>query len=244
MKLFVTSSPYIEGADRALLSNANHFIDRIREVLPPYPNVVFICSNPEDHGGVCRFAAETSAAFLEAGIPFGSYQVLSGETASRSYAMLSHSDFVVLSGGHVPTQNAFFRKIRLRHLLHKYEGVVMGISAGSMNMAGEVYVQPEEPGESIDPNYRRFAPGLGLTWVNICPHFQKVRHMMLDGVRLFEDITFQDSMGRQFFALPDNSYFYQDEDGLYLCGEAYRIKDGILELITVDGEVLDIAELY
>ena len=244
MHLFVTSSPYIEGADRALLSNANNFVDRIREVLPPCPNVVFVCSNPDDHGGVCQFAAETCAAFLEAGMPFGSYQVLSGETVSRAYAMISHSDMVILSGGHVPTQNAFFRKIRLRHLLHKYEGVVMGISAGSMNMAGEVYVQPEEPGESVDPNYKRFAPGLGLTWVNICPHFQKVRHMMLDGVRLFEDITFHDSMDRQFFALPDNSYFYQDEEGLYLCGEAYRIKDGILEEITVDGEVLDMAELY
>ena len=73
MHLFVTSSPYIEGADRALLSNVNQFVDRIREVLPPYPNVLFVCSNPEDHGGVCQFAAETSAAFLEAGIPFGSY---------------------------------------------------------------------------------------------------------------------------------------------------------------------------
>ena len=63
-------------------------------------------------------------------------------------------------------------------------------------------------------------------------------------MRLFEDITFHDSMGHQFFALPDNSYFYQDEEGLYLCGEAYRIKDGILEQITLDGEVLDMAELY
>lgn len=243
MHLFVTSSPYIDGADRAILSNANHFVDKIRSVLPEYPRVVFVCSNPDDHGGVCRFAAETCSAFLEAGIPFGSYEVLSGTTVNRAYAMISHSDMVILSGGHVPTQNAFFRKIRLRHLLHKYEGVVMGISAGSMNCAGEVYVQPEEPGESIDPNYKRFAPGLGLTWVNVCPHFQKVRHMMLDGKRLFEDITFQDSMGRCFFALPDNSYFYQNEHGLWLCGKAYRIKNGILELITVDGEILDMAEL-
>ena len=243
MKLFVTSSPYIEGADRALLSNANQFVDRIREVLPPYPNVLFVCSNPEDHGGVCQFAAETCAAFLEAGIPFGSYQVLDGSNAGRAYSLVCHSDLVILSGGHVPTQNAFFRKIRLRHLLHKFEGTVVGISAGSMNCANEVYVQPEEPGESIDSNYRRFAPGLGLTWVNICPHFQKVRNMILDGKRLFEDITFADSMGRCFFALPDNSYFYQDEEGLYLCGKAYRIKNGILELITMDEEVLNMDDL-
>lgn len=243
MHLFVTSSPYIDGADRAILSNTNSFVDRIREVLPSNPRAVFVCSNPDDHEGTCRFAAETCAAFLEAGIAFSSYQVLDGTTVRQAYPMIAHSDLVILSGGHVPTQNAFFRKIRLQHLLHKFEGTVVGISAGSMNCADEVYVQPEEPGESIDPNYRRFAPGLGLTWVNICPHFQKVRHAMLDGKRLFEDITFGDSMGRCFFALPDNSYFYQDEDGLYLCGEAYRIKNGILELITVNGEVLDMAEL-
>ena len=243
MHLFVTSSPYIDGAHRALLSNANSFVDRIRSVLPPCPDVVFVCSDPDDHGGVCRFAAETAAAFLEAGMPFGSYQVLDGTNAGRAHAMLSHSHLIILSGGHVPTQNDFFRRIRLRHLLHKYDGVIVGISAGSMNCAGEVYVQPEEPGESVDPSYRRFAPGLGLTWVNICPHFQKVRHMMLDGKRLFEDITFHDSMGRCFFALPDNSYFYQNEYGLWLCGEAYRIKDGILEQLTVNDEILDMAEL-
>ena len=243
MTLFLTSSPYIDGAERAILSNDNEFVDRIRAVLPENPQVVFVCSDPDDHRGVCEFAAITTAAFAEVGIHFSGYQVLSGANASRAYGMISHCDLVVLSGGHVPTQNAFFRKIRLRHMLHKYEGVVMGISAGSMNCAGEVYVQPEEPGESMDPNYKRFAPGLGLTWVNVCPHFQKVRNMMLDGVRLFEDITFHDSMGHCFYALPDNSYFYQDEEGLLLCGKAWRIKNGILELITRDGEVLDMAEL-
>ena len=243
MTLFVTSSPYVDGADRAILSNANNFIDRIREVLPPNPRAVFVCSNPDDHEGTCRFAAETCAAFLEAGIAFSSYQVLDGFTAGRAYSMLSHSDLVILSGGHVPTQNAFFRKIRLRHLLHKYQGTVVGISAGSMNCADVVYVQPEEEGESIDPNYQRFAPGLGLTGVNICPHYQKVKNHILDGQRLFEDITYADSMGNCFFALPDGSYFYQDENCLLLCGKAYRIQNGILELLTLDGEVLDMSEL-
>ena len=102
---------------------------------------------------------------------------------------------------------------------------------------------PEEPGESIDPNYRRFAPGLGLTKANICPHYQKVKNYMLDGKRLFEDITYGDSMGKTFFALPDGSYFYQDEDGLLLCGKAYRIKNGILELLTKDGETLNMEVL-
>lgn len=37
MVLFVTSSPYVNDADRAILSNDNDFIDRIRGVLPPAP---------------------------------------------------------------------------------------------------------------------------------------------------------------------------------------------------------------
>ena len=242
MTLFITSSPYIDGAPRAILSNDNEFIDRIRAVLPRNPTALFICADPDDHDGTCRFAAETTGAFVEAGIPFSSYQVLDWTTARRAYSLISASDLIILSGGHVPTQNAFFRKIRLKHMLRHFHGTVLGISAGSMNMAEEVYVQPEAPGES-DPDFQRFAPGLGLTWVNICPHYQKVKDVILDDLRLFEDITYADSMDHCFFALPDGSYFYQDDEGLLLCGKAYRIKDGILELLTRDGEVLDMAQL-
>ena len=177
------------------------------------------------------------------GMSFSSYHVLDKYNVKQAYHLICTSDLIILCGGHVPTQNDFFRKIRLRHLLRHFEGCVMGISAGSMNCADTVYIQPEEPGESV-PEFRRFAPGLGLTGVNILPHYQKVKDNYLDGLRLFEDITYADSMGNCFFALPDNSYFYQDEEGLYLCGKAYRIKDGILEKITLDGEVLDMAEFY
>ena len=65
--------------------------------------------------------------------------------------------------------------------------------------------------------------------------------MMLDGLRLFEDITYEDSMGNTFYALPDGSYFYIDEDQTLLCGESYRIRNGILEKLTEDDETLDIA---
>ena len=242
MTLFVTSSPYIEDAPGAFLSNVNGFEDRIREVLPPNPRALFICSDPDDHGGTCRFAAETANAFAIEGMAFSSYHVLDWHNARRAYQLISITDLIILCGGHVPTQNAFFRRIRLRHLLRHFDGCVVGISAGSMNCADMVYVQPEEPGESV-PEFQRFVPGLGLTGVNILPHYQKVRDNYLDGLRLFEDITYADSMGHTFFALPDNSYFYQDENQLLLFGEAYRLRDGVLEQICDTDECLDMAEL-
>ena len=46
-------------------------------------------------------------------------------------------------------------------------------------------------------------------------------------------------MGHEFFSLPDNSYFNQDEEGLLLSGKAYRLKNGIKEQLTGDEDVLD-----
>lgn len=240
MTLFITSSPFVENAPRAILSPANAFINNIRQALPENPRVLFVCADPEDHQGVCRFAAETTAAFAEAGIAFSCYHVLDGRNSRSTQALLNRSDFVILSGGHVPTQNAFFQKIHLPQLLQDFEGTVMGISAGSMNCAEWVYVQPEEPGES-SPDFPRFAPGLGLTEVNILPHYQQVKDNILDGLRLFEDITYPDSQDNCFFALPDNSYIYQDPEHLLLLGEGYCLCDGIMEQISENDQVLDLS---
>ena len=50
-------------------------------------------------------------------------------------------------------------------------------------------------------------------------------------------------MGHEFYVLPDGSYIYQDEESLLLCGEGYRIKDGILEMLTEEEETLDLTQL-
>ena len=243
MNVFITSSPYLDGADRAILNPENQFLTRLRQALPEFPRALFVASDPERHDLTCSFGMDTAVAFCQAGIPFSAFRVLDGTNADDAAALVADSDLIVLAGGHVPTQNAFFQEIGLRELLEAFDGTVMGISAGSMNLADTVYVQPEEEGEGIDPDFQRFAPGLGLTDVNILPHYQKVKDNILDGLRLFEDITYADSMGNTFFALPDGSYFYQDEEGLLLCGEGYRLRDGILEQLTRNGDVLDLEEL-
>jgi len=108
-----------------------------------------------------------------------------------------------------------------------------------MNMAEEVYAQPEEPGES-GPDYERFIPGLGLTDVSILPHYQKAKHYVVDGQHLYHEITLPDSMGRCFYALPDGSYIYQDSEHLLLCGEGYRVCDGKMHRLTQNGETLEL----
>jgi len=240
--VFITSSPCIDGALTPVLTCANGFLDRIRQALPPHPNCLYIASSPDDHGANCLYGSHMFMAFADAGIPFSGYQILDRQTAQEASELISRSDFIILAGGHVPTQNDFFREIQLAELLQNYDGVIMGISAGSMNAAAEVYVQPEEPGESA-PEFVRFRPGLGLTQAQVCPHYQKVKDSTLDGLRLFEDITYADSMGHTFFALPDGSYILCDNGEDILYGEAYRIRNGILEQICIDGKSLSLSKI-
>lgn len=241
MTVYLTSSPCVDGAERAILNPQNDFLDRIREDLPENPSCLFVASSPDDRSATCEFGAAMFCAFAEAGIHFSSYQILDRWIEEYAAELIMDSDFIILAGGHVPTQNEFFREIGLDMLLQDYEGVIMGISAGSMNSAAVVYVQPEEEGES-DPEFERFLPGLGLTNLQICPHYQKVKDNILDGQRLFEDITYADSEDNCFFALPDGSYVCIHDEEVLLCGESYTICNGQLEQLSEDGDIIDLSD--
>lgn len=51
-----------------------------------------------------------------------------------------------------------------------------------------------------------------------------------------EEIKYPDSIGREFYALPDGSYLYIKDGKERICGEAYLIKDGVCKQICSDEE--------
>ena len=241
MIAFLTSSPCVYQAPRAILNPENGFLDNLRQCLPPEPKCLFICSAPDDPDSTDRVSGKLADAFAEAGIPFSELSTLDRRNQEDAQVLIWQSDFIILSGGHVPTQNEFFQEIGLRELLENYQGVVMGISAGTMNCADRVYAQPEEEGES-DPEFERFLRGLGITQVNVLPHYQQVKDYELDGLRLFEDITYDDSMGECFFAFVDGTYLIVEDGQTTLYGEAYCIQDGEIEQISELGDIVVIEE--
>ena len=237
MIAFLTSSPCVYGAPRAILNPENDFLSNLLSCLPPNPKCLFICSAPDDFGFTDRVSRDMQEAFQEAGIEFSTLMKLDRRNQQEAQLLIWKSDLIILSGGHVPTQNAFFQEIGLRELLKNYQGVVMGISAGSMNAATRVYAQPEEAGESA-PDFVRYYPGLGLTHVNILPHYQQVKDYMLDGRRLYEDVTFADSMGENFFVFVDGTYLLIEDGQTFLYGKAYCLRDGEMEQISEVGDVV------
>lgn len=236
MIYFLTSSTCMP--DSPALNPANGFVDELKKALPETCRALFIASNPDDDAKLRRFVEAMEYGFSGIGIRFTEISLLFRETQDECDYLLTHSDVVFLCGGHVPTQNAFFQEIALRERLTGWDGVVVGVSAGSMNAADLVYAQPEEPGEAVDPGYQRFLTGLGLTGRNIIPHYNQEKDLTLDGMRLYEDITYADSMGHRFYVLVDGSYILGKDGREELRGEAYLIENGVLTQIGREGDVL------
>ena len=239
MTVFLSSSPCIYGAPRAIVNPENSFADNLRRCLPDRIRCLFITSAPDDQAFTERVAEEMRSCFVEAGFHIPELDILDRRNQKDAQLLIWKSDFIILAGGHVPTQNAFFQDIGLRELIKDYQGVILGISAGTMNAADRVYVQPEEPGESV-PEFPRFAEGLALTDVNILPHYQMVKDNYLDGRRLFEDITYADSWGECFYVFVDGTYLLIEHGKTTLWGEAYRLSDGHMEQISALGDVLEL----
>jgi CRISPR-associated endonuclease/helicase Cas3 len=95
-----------------------------------------------------------------------------------------------------------------------------------MNCADVVYAQPELDGEAIDSKYQRYLDGLHLTKINVLPHFQDLKDLSVDGLRVLEDISLPDSKIRPFYTLVDGAFIFVDDNKAILYGEAYWVKGG------------------
>lgn len=237
MKCFLTSSTVIPYTDQ--LNPANGFLERLRGGLPVPCKCLFICSDPDNSERTDRFAQSVRESFQAARLRIDQFHVLDRRNLDQAAQLVQDAELIILAGGHVPTQNKFFTEIGLKGLLRSFEGVLVGISAGSMNCARVVYAQPELEGEAVDAAYQRFIPGLGLTEKMILPHYQMIKDDVLDGLRVMEDMAYPDSMGREFYVLVDGSYLYIDNGVETIYGEAYRLADGTLSQISaLEGSVV------
>lgn len=237
MITFLTSSPsgpldrsrQVDGLDEK-----NSFVENLKKYWKANARCLLIAAAPSFHEKNDEMTAFFRTAAEKAGLTAETFDLWDDRNPGLSEEALHSYDVVILGGGHVPTQNQFFRQIGLRKKLQKFDGLVIGISAGTMNSADIVYAQPELEGESVDPEYVRFLPGLGLTKTMILPHYQMVKDAMLDGKRLYEDITYADSYGRRFLVLPDGSYLMMKDNTETVWGEAYQIVDGEISGVCED----------
>ena len=239
--LFLTSSPCDDDVPQGcelpcIYFERNEFVANLRKYVAPGGRLLVISAWPDDFVRNDEMTQSVADCFAWHGMEFAAVHVLDSRNQEQAAELVAQSDVIMLAGGHVPTENVFFKEIGLRELLCGYKGVIMGVSAGSMNAADTVYVQPEEAGEAIDPHFVRWTQGLGLTDKNILPHYNMVKDNILDDLRLFEDVTYPDSAGHPLYVLMDGSYILEADGESTLYGEAYLLHNGVMERICNEGE--------
>lgn len=242
MTLFLTSSPtgcpYEPGPEIPVLDDRNHFVENLRAAWPSEPPCgLLLVADPDNHEGNDRAAEAFAACLRKSGLPLEELIVCDSRNQDEIGELLAQCNFLILGGGHVPTQNCFFSQLGLPALMQSYHGLVLGISAGSMNAARIVYALPEEPGEATDHHFSRWMSGLGLTDTRIYPHYQCTKDFKVDGKNLLE-MGLADCTRRPVFGLPDGSYILCADGHETLYGEAWYIGDGRSELVNEDGQVL------
>ena len=241
MTLFLTGSPTRFG--EPFFTQDNGFRAEVQAALAQVtgpdrkPRVLLISAAPDDRGFTDSVRKGMSDCIHASGIGTEKIVMLDRRNAAKAPELVRWADWIILCGGHVPTQNRFIHEIGLKELMKSFDGVVMGCSAGSMNCADHVYSHPELPGEARDPQYKRWLRGLGLTNINLVPHFEQVRYALVDGLRLFEDVAFPDSWGHRFYTFRDGGYVIQKKGRLAeLRGEAYEITRGAMRRISEENK--------
>lgn len=233
----VILSSEIMSSDKRQLNSQNDFIDKIHEYVDDI-NCLYIPSNPYRQFLTNTISSHHKRAFEKSGFTVKSWDVFSLFQKNILKKLISNANLIILAGGHVPTQNKFFNDIRLKQCIKDYKGLVIGISAGSMNSATEVYAQPEKLGEVKSPNYDRFLEGLGIVDISVLPHYKDVKDERLDNQRIMEDVTLPDSYGKKFYAIEDGAYIVATENIIY--GNCYVIKDGKIKKVCNTGEAVNL----
>ena len=223
--------------------NSNHFIDRLKMAVPKIKTFVFVASNPDGFEKTDEYANTIVQALNLDDFGIKKLIVIDHRFSDNIEETILSADVVFLAGGNVPTQNEYFKEIGLKSILNKYQGVVVGQSAGSINCAEEVYVQPECREEFYDKDFVKLISGLALTKIKIQPHMNRAKIDEIDGTTTF-DVCLEDSYTIPHYGIYDYGFIEINEGKAISFGKTLLFKNGECVELCGDGEKIEINDDY
>lgn len=247
MVLYLTGSfiPYqeIDSYEKKDPGECYGFFEDLRQEWPESANILYVPCDPKadrenDHQKKCLLDA-----FEIKNLKVSELRMLTDNDKEALPELISWADVIYLAGGHAPDQLAFMKHMGLKEALLPYNGIVIGLSAGSMNAAYNVYLVPELPGEVADPNYVRFSDGLDLTNIELIPHADYLKTLTVDGKNLIDDVMLPDSYGSRFYLISDGSYFKVKNGKTVFRGVGELIEDGKMKPLK-QGTIIPLMGVY
>ncbi len=202
----------------------HHFNDALSAVLlenlQKRDLIVFISADPEnfaqnddDRDGMHEMLAEIGLAFAEK-------HVIDRRTgAEEAVRLIREADCIWLMGGESTWQIQLIRDLGIDTELHKSKAVILGVSAGSMNLGRLVAYVWDDP---------KFYEALGFTDITIKAHYEEGEWF----VPLLKEM----SMTHPIVAMEDMSAIFVKGDDIWKVGEMHLFDKG--EIGPVNDEKL------
>lgn len=153
-----------QDSDNGFESNITSYL---KKDLSGKKTICFIVANPISHGKNDHYAKVVNQWFKKLNIGLKSYRLIDDRiNINNIHDIINKSDIIFLFGGNPFTQIKYLNDSGISHILRNFDGVVMGESAGAMNMSKTVYYSKDE-----DYPQTVTYEGMGLVDVTISPHF-------------------------------------------------------------------------
>ena len=212
------------------IDNTNDIIDQIKQLIDANNAILYIAASPDDSEKIDSYLYLIFEGLKLSGITFSEYLILDNRTKNNVEEYIKNANVIFLSGGDTYIENEFFKQIHLKDLLKNFEGIIIGQSAGSINMAESVYNSPEN-GEESEPIYFE---GLGLSNINIEPHFILDTNGFNEMQIYQRNHLLEESKRRSIYALCDGSHILETDEYIMVYGKAFLVRDGFITQICDD----------
>ena len=199
----------------------HHFTLKIAETLKEElrirKNLVFVTCFPEKHQVNDEDSTGMHTMFVEYNLGFENYAVIDDRmTIDQAQKLINEANCIFLMGGDSVMQMQFIHDIGIYDAIRASNAVILGVSAGSMNMGKH----PFDFWESLMPY-----EGLGFVDLTVKCHYETLDDAMINTVM-------QVSMKQPIIAMEDESAIYITADGITSTGKIYQIKKGKIDVYT------------
>lgn len=200
----------------------SHIIaSELKRVINDTQRILFIASDPNGHEKTDKYAELFYHLFHESGIVFGEYSIMDNRKTDYGYVhVVENTPCIFLCGGLTLLQYDFLKHNDLINPIKNHKGVVIGMSAGAINMAcHSVIANPAYP------PVRTFE-GMGLVDITVIPHFNKV------DIQYLTQEIFPITVNKLIYGLCDDAIITVHDYNVKYAGTIYKISPGCIKKMT------------
>jgi len=192
-----------------------HFTDSIAKVLKEELTVrdslVFISTWPDNYAQNDEDSYGMHQMFVERNMPFAKHSVIDNRTeAEEAVRLIRESSCIFLMGGNATLQFDLMSRNGILDEIRQSSAVILGVSAGSMNM-----------GKHVVDIYESLTPyeGLGFADLTIKAHYPSIDDSLLQALK-------QVSMRLPVCLMTDESAIFIKKDKVMQIGQVFRMYKG------------------